>query len=314
MRSIVPQAAICQLAFAMFWIYFCNSIVAQDGKLLDSEPITFSSVEISELAAIHPGIDSMMRLVDLESFTYLSDGLKVKGYLARPKDKRQSCSCVIYNRGGNRDFGVLNSFRAALFLAPIASWGHVVVASNYRGNGGGEGVEEFGGKDVHDVLNLFPLLESLPNADVSRVGMIGWSRGGLMTCLAMTKTDRIKAAIVGAGAFDAVRSAKDRPEMETEVYAQLIPEYAKNREEALASRSPVQWADKLNRGTPLLILHGGSDSKVNPLEALEMATRLQECKHLFRFVLFEGAEHGIREHQAEVDRISREWLDRYLGK
>ena len=41
----------------------------------------------------------------------------------------------------------------------------MVVASQYRGNAGGEGKEEFGGKDVNDVLNLLPLLESLPKAD-----------------------------------------------------------------------------------------------------------------------------------------------------
>jgi hypothetical protein len=37
----------------------------------------------------------------------------------------------------------------------------VVVASQYRGNGGGEGHEEFGGAEVHDILNLIPLAKSL---------------------------------------------------------------------------------------------------------------------------------------------------------
>lgn len=100
--------------------------------------------------------------------------------------------------------------------------------------------------------------------------------------------------------------------METEVYAQLIPDYAMDREKALASRSPVQWADKLKKNIPLLILHGGADTKVNPLEAIDMAARLQECKHVYRFVLFEGAEHGIREHQSEVDRMCRDWFDQHL--
>ncbi len=133
-----------------------------------------------------------------------------------------------------------------------------------------------------------------------------------MTCLALANTEKIMTAIVASGAFDAFRCAKDRPEMETKVYSELIPGYSQDREKALASRSPVRWADKMNKNTPLLIVHGGADSKVNPLEAIDMATRLQECKHPFRFVLLEGAEHGMREHQTEVDRICREWLDRYL--
>ncbi len=64
---------------------------------------------------------------------------------------------------------------------------------------GGEGREEFGGADVDDVLNLIPLLGSFPQADTSRIGMYGRSRGGMMTYIALTKTDRIAAAIVDAG-------------------------------------------------------------------------------------------------------------------
>ena len=312
----MKRSRCCHSTLIVVWsvvLCLCHSSMAQDGRLVDSKLVSLDSEEISELTTIHPGIDLMLSNVELKSFTYLSDGLKVKGFMAQPKDNSKAYPCVIYNRGGNRDLGVLDSFRASLFLGPIASWGYVVVASNYRGNGGGEGFEEFGGKDLNDVLNLIPMLDSFPNADASRIGMVGWSRGGLMSCLALTRTNRIKVAIVAAGAFDAVRSAKDRPEMESEVYAQLIPEYRQHRETALASRSPVQWADKLCKDTPILILHGGKDSKVNPLEALDMATRLQEFKHPFQMVLFEGAEHGMREQQSEVDRLSREWLGRYLN-
>ena len=87
-------------------------------------------------------------------------------------------------------------------------------------------------------MNLIPLLESLPQVDGSRVGMYGWSRGGLMTYLALTRTDRIRAAIIGAGVADSFDTVKRRPEMETEVYAQLVPDWDKQREAALEARSP----------------------------------------------------------------------------
>lgn len=195
-HQTIARLTFCGLSCAFFVSSLCGMVFAQNGRMIDSETVSLSKEDLSQLDTIHPGIDEMLAKVELESFSYWSDGLKVKGFMARPKNPSKSCPCVIYNRGGNRDFGMLNPFRAALFLGPIASWDYVVVASNYRGNGGGEGKEEFGGKDINDVLNLFPLLESLPYADAARVGMIGWSRGGLMTCLAMTKTDRIKAAIV----------------------------------------------------------------------------------------------------------------------
>jgi len=93
--------------------------------------------------------------------------------------------------------------------------GYVIVASQYRGNGGGEGKEEFGGKDVNDVLNLIPLLSNMPQADTARIGMFGWSRGSMMTYLALTKTTTIKAAVVGSGLTDLITSLKERPEPET---------------------------------------------------------------------------------------------------
>ena len=91
-------------------------------------------------------------------------------------------------------------------LSEISSKGYVIIASQYRGNDGGEGQEEFGGKDVNDVLNLIPLLSQVPSADTWRIGMYGWSRGGLMTYIALAKTTKIKAAVVGSGVTDLIKA------------------------------------------------------------------------------------------------------------
>jgi len=43
-----------------------------------------------------------------------------------------------------------------------------------------------------------------------------------------------------------------------------------------------------------------------------MASALYENKHPFRFVFFEGGQHSLVEHRAEVDRLARDWLDYYV--
>jgi hypothetical protein len=43
-----------------------------------------------------------------------------------------------------------------------------------------------------------------------------------------------------------------------------------------------------------------------------MAAALYEVKHPFRFVFFEGGDHGLSEHRAEMDRLIKDWLDRYV--
>ena len=110
--------------------------------------------------------------------TYLSDGLKVVGFLWKPQDTAgKQFPLIIFNRGGNREFGKLTPWFHLGFYAYV-SHGFVVLASQYRGNDGGEGREEYGGADVRDVLNLLPLARSLGYVDMHNVFMLGWSRGG----------------------------------------------------------------------------------------------------------------------------------------
>jgi dipeptidyl aminopeptidase/acylaminoacyl peptidase len=248
--------------------------------------------------------------VAISSITYDSGGLRVKGYLAVPKTGDR-LPAVIFNRGGNRSFGAITDDVAISRLGRIARWGYVVVASQYRGTSGGDGKEEFGGADVDDVLNLIPLLDSLPKVDASRIGMFGWSRGGMMTYLALARTDRIAAAVIGSGVSDLPDLLARRPEME-DVFGALIPGYPANRDAALAARSAVRWPERLNKTTPILILAGTADWRVDPRQALAMGAALLEAKQPYRLVVFEGGEHSLAEHRDEVDRFVRDWLDRYV--
>jgi len=284
---------------------------ARNGAILDSVRVTLPAAELRKLEESTPDLRAILAAVDVWKITYESDGLKVKGYLAVPKAGGR-IPALIYNRGGNRDFSAWTDARALARLGRCAAWGYVVVASQYRGNAGGEGVEEFGGRDVNDVLNLIPLLEAHPRVDATRLGMYGWSRGGMMTYLALTRTDRMRAAIIGSGMADAFDTVQRRPDMESEVYAQLVPGFATRRDSALAERSAVRWPEKLAAKTPILLLHGSADWRVDPGQALTMAAKLQATRHPFRFVFFEGGDHALSEHRAEVERITRDWLDRYV--
>ncbi len=105
---------------------------------------------------------------------------------------------------------------------------------------------------------------------------------------------------------------QNRPEMEERVYSELVPTWKENREQALEARSALRWPEKLHKETPLLILHGTGDWRVNPMQALKMAEALYEARHPYRLMMFEGGDHGLSEFRAEVDRAAGEWLDRYV--
>jgi dipeptidyl aminopeptidase/acylaminoacyl peptidase len=88
--------------------------------------------------------------------------------------------------------------------------------------------------------------------------------------------------------------------------------YWQNKESELRARSAVYWADKLCKTTPILLLHGSADWRVTPDEGLEITNKLYESRHPFRFVFFEGGDHGLTEHRSEVDRLVKDWLNNYV--
>jgi len=214
-----------------------TSAYAQDTKLLLSKKL-ISLSETPIYSRITEDIDGQIEFkkqfkyledIDIYSITYLSDGLKIKGLLVKPKVIDEKLPCIIYNRGGNRDFGALKLAQGVTILGQIAKEGYVVIASQYRGNAGSEGKEEFGGKDVNDVTILTDVLKEIEGANTAKIGMYGWSRGGMMTYIALTKSSNIKAAVVGGAITDNFESIKDRPKMETGVLSELIPNYADNK-------------------------------------------------------------------------------------
>ena len=253
--------------------------------------------------------------VNMYEITYLSDGFKIQSFAAIPK-KEGKHPVIIYNRGGNRDFGALQLFRGkfkypvAYYFSKMASKGYVVIGCNYRGCGESEGNDEFGGKDINDVLNLIEVVKEIPEADDTKIGMYGWSRGGMMTYLTLPRTNQIKAAVVGGAPAD--KTIIDRPNMETNVYAELIPNYWENKEEELKKRSAFYFADQFPKNVPLLILHGNSDWRVESSNSLKLAMELDKHRVPYRLKIYEGGDHGLREFREEVDYEVMNWFKRFL--
>lgn len=248
------------------------------------------------------------RRVECRRLMYMSDGLKVAGLMWRPSDQGTTrLPLIIYNRGGNRDFGQLAPW------APehrLAAEGFVVLASQYRGVAGGEGIEEFGGADVHDVMNLVPVARSLGYVDMENVFLLGWSRGGMQTFLALKRGMKVNAAAVGGPLLDLVAEANRRPALVTGVWAQLMPQFETRRDELLKDRSAMYWPEAIN--APLLILQGGGDWRVSPAETLTFAQKLQAAGKTYELVIYGNDDHGLTGHSADRNRHIVEWFRRHM--
>ena len=299
--------------------YFCLLITlaqckSQDTKLLSKTLITdFSDFPFFEKVAIKTSAEVVWKerykhidSINVSRITYSSDGLKVNGFCVSPK-KKGEYPVIIFNRGGSFEFGALTVGLVATWLGELANEGYVVLASQYRGNGGSEGKEEFGGGDINDVLNLIDVADEIEAADSEKIGMYGWSRGGMMTYLALPKTDRLKAAVVGGAVSDFRALEEDRPG-----FTEYIPNFENNETEELDRRSAVLWADTFPKNVPILILHGNADWRVKPEQSLNMALEFEKHRIPYRLMMFEGGDHGITEFRSEVNKEVISWFDRYL--
>jgi len=282
---------------------------AQDGKIIEQIPFSLpDSIKIRDAKYFDW---KLIETVNFYHITYMSDGLKVKGYMSVPKQKGKY-PCVIWNRGGNRENSAIGDYAFIALAGFLSCSGYVVVASQYRGNAGGEGKEEFGGKDIDDVLNLFPLLSNVENADTSRIGMEGASRGGMMTYLALTKTNSIKAAVVVSGIGDFKQALEHTNFNADSMFYAWLPEYRENKESFIKKRSPIEFAGKICKTTPIFIIQGTADGTVEAPQVFDLAKKFYELKQPFRLTIFEGGGHGIREFKTEKERQIKTFFDRYL--
>jgi dipeptidyl aminopeptidase/acylaminoacyl peptidase len=160
------------------------------------------------------------------------------------------------------------------------------------------------------VLNLIPLARSLGYVDMINVFMLGVSRGGMMTLLALKHVAPVNAAAIQGGMADLVSSKDQRRDM-LDVFKELIPGFATHGGEALRDRSAVYWPTAIN--VPLLVLQGGADWRVDPrTNALALAQKLQEAGKTYELTVYAGDDHGLSLNTAEADRRVIAWFKRYM--
>lgn len=294
----------CDFPFKSYasWLAFMRERRARNGETLDE----------TAFRAAHP-VSAFRALVDgqveCSQIAYLSDGLKVSGFVVAPRGRPVTPRpLIIFNRGGNRYFSSL-VFANLVNFARWSQEGFVVLASQYRGGPGSEGNDEFGGTDVNDVMNLFGVARELGGVDMSNVFMQGESRGGLMTYLALERGAKVNAAVVIGGPTDLSLDADHRPEMQA-LYRELMPNFAADPAAALRARRVLDFADRL--AAPLLILHGGSDWRVDPQQALALAQRLQALRRPYELLVYAGDDHELSRNGDDCWHRALGWFRQHM--
>jgi len=233
-------------------------------------------------------------LVNVYDLTYTSvDNLKIKGFIITPRDSTRKYPVVIYNRGGNGSYGMVSEPFLFRFLANLSSKGFIIIGSQLRGSEGSGGEDEFGGREINDVVSLFKIVDNLQLADTTRIAQIGWSRGGITNFQLLKRSGRIKTTVNIAGPSNLLNTKRD---IMFTVYRNRIPNYALDSITFTNKISPIFQLDSIkNPKGSILYIHGDNDQAVELDNSKELYAETKKRKIKSELVIFPGGDHSLRE-------------------
>ena len=285
-----------------------------------AQPAEIFAVEGNQLRKITGQNDqwlSGVRLAPVEEIGFKSkDGTDIHGFMVKPIDYHpgQRYPTILRIHGGPV-WQFYNDF-ANFDWQLLAANGYVVVAANPRGSSGrGEKFStaiwaDWGNKDGQDVLAAVDFAVAQGIADPNRLGVGGWSYGGILTDQVIARDQRFKAATSGAGLANAL-AGYGTDQYIREYEAELGTPW-QNSAAYLKVSYPFLHADRIV--TPTLFLCGDKDFNVPLLNSEQMYQALRSLGRETQLVIYPGEYHDIRKPSYRRDRLRRyvDWYDRHL--
>jgi dipeptidyl aminopeptidase/acylaminoacyl peptidase len=277
------------------------------------------ALEAGKLRRLSRQNDEWLRGVQLattEDFTSTSkDGTVVNSLVVKPAafdpNRRYPLLLRIHGGPNGQDQHSFNYEREV-----FAANGYVVLAVNYRGsNGRGNAFQkaifaDWGGKEVVDLLGAMDAIQKQPWVDSARLGIGGWSYGGISTNYTIAQDTRFRAAISGAGSSNQL-SMYGSDQYITQYEQEIGPPW-KTPDLWIKISYPFFKADRIK--TPTLFLVGQNDFNVPLAGSEQMYQALRSLGVDTQLVIYPNQFHGISIPSYRVDRMQRylDWYGKYL--
>jgi len=289
-----------------------------------------SEVYLSELSKISPkkisNFNSSLKfpkLANTKLITWISkDGLEIEGLLTYPTkyNKRKKYPLALIIHGGPA--GVFSqSFTGNPGIYNIeyfASNGYAVLRPNPRGSTGyGKdfrfaNFKDWGFGDYEDIMSGVDKAIDMGIADPQRLAVMGWSYGGYMTSFVVTRTERFKAASMGAGLPNLI-SMTTTTDIPDYLVAHMGGEFWEDYE-TYEKHSAIYRINNVK--TPTQVIHGANDLRVPFTQGQEFYVALKRKGVSTEMVVYPRTPHGPREPKLLMDVSPRimAWLDKFIKR
>jgi len=210
---------------------------------------------------------------------------------------------LLYCRGGIGRVGRVQTH----WLESFAKRGYVVFAPFYRGSESGQGRDEFGGRDLEDVISAFRLVSHLPFVEKGKISMMGFSRGAINAAKAATLLGHLHKLVLWGGVSDLAKTYEERPDLR-KMLKRVVGGTPASNPEGYQARSPICWADRIQ--CPVLIIHATEDVQVDFSHGWNMYQRLLQTGADTLLHRYDGYGHHMppEVHETAITRMFR-WIE-----
>jgi dipeptidyl aminopeptidase/acylaminoacyl peptidase len=274
-----------------------------------------SSVRLTEA---NPQTEGLI-LADMQLVRWQSkDDFTIEGLLHSPPGADERVPLMLNIHGGPAG-AFTNSWRASYHI--YAGLGYASLSPNVRGSRGytdklreGNTVQKGDGIGIGDYEDLITGVDHVIAAGVAdpdRLGLRGWSYGGILGGWTITRTDRFQAASIGAGVYD--WTSEYGPGFNHDVRLWHIGGTPWDNAEAWREQSALTHV--ANVVTPTLLIHGENDRTDTEQQSMMFFTALKDIgKAEVRYIKFPREPHGFREprHQRVRDVEEIRWMQKHV--
>ena len=242
------------------------------------------------------------------------DGTEIEGILMLPAEYQSGVLPLLLHIHGGPAGVFRNSFSASNHV--WAGLGYAQLFPNVRGSSGYDddllrgNLRDIGSGDYEDLMTGVDELISRGIADPDKLGLRGWSYGGILGGWTITQTDRFKGASVGAMVSD--WTSEYGPGFNHDVRLWYIGGTPWDNTDEWRERSALTHV--ANVTTPTLVLHGINDRTDTEPQSMMFFQALKDQGKITRYIRFPREPHGFQEprHQRTRDVEEIRWIQKYV--
>lgn len=282
--------------FSKGFKYYINTYSSKDVPTLE----TLHNSEGKQIRVItnNAKLKEKLRSYDIAQKDFFKfkneEGTELNGWMIKPQDfeEGKKYPVLMFVYGGPGSQTVKNQYDGFnhFYYQSLANQGYIIVSVDNRGTGArGRDFrtvtyKQLGKYEIEDQISGAKYLGTLPYVDKGRIGIWGWSYGGYMSSLGITKGADVFTMAIAVAPVTTWRFYDS-------IYTERYMDTPQNNANGYDDNSPINHVDKL-RGKYLLI-HGSADDNVHVQNTMRMISSLVAADKQFDLFIYPDKNHGI---------------------